>query len=97
MRYLKNYGLSDDDIKEVYNSLDDYDWSEVTFHRFRVMDLLDYFKSVGITNFKDMLLYKPDIFYLSASEMEKIINKCDVKNIIEKLNEDVINFELIGF
>ena len=96
MNYLKKYGLTDEDIDEIYDSLSDEDWYTITCMDTGVKKILNYFSSLGITNFKDMFIYKPNIFDLSVNEIEKCINECNIPDIVEKLKEDVINFDLLG-
>ena len=97
MIYLKEYNLSDEDLQEIYDSLSDENWYNITTYESRVCDLLDYFKSIGITNFKDIFLTKPNIFYKNAKEMRKYIEDSNIPDLIDKINEDAINFDLIGF
>lgn len=97
MKYLKEYNLSDEDLQEIYDSLSDENWYNITTYESRVCGLLDYFKSIGITNFKDIFLTKPHVFYKNAKEMRKYIEDANIPDLIDRINEDAINFELIGF
>ena len=96
MNYLKKYGLSDDDLQEIYDNLSDEDWMMVTNMSTRVERILDYFTALGINNFKDMFIYKVNIFYQHVDDLQKYISESEVPNIIEKLKEDINNFELLG-
>ncbi len=96
MNYLKKYGLTDEDIDEIYDSLSDEDWYTINCMDTRVEKILKYFKSLGITNFKDMFIYKPNIFNQHVDEIENYINESNIPDIIEKLKEDVTNFDLLG-
>ena len=97
MKYLKEYNLSDEDLQEIYDNLSDEEWYNITTFESRVCDLLNYFKSIGITNFKDILLNRPIVFYKNAKEMRKYIENSNIPDLIDRINEDAINFELIGF
>ena len=91
MIYLKEYNLSDEDLQEIYDSLSDENWYNITTYESRVCDLLDYFKSIGITNFKDIFLTKPNIFYKNAKEMRKYIEDSKEKEQMNTINNDEIN------
>lgn len=96
MNYLKKYGLTDEDIDEIYDNLSDEDWYTINCMDTRVKKILDYFNSLGITNFKDMFIYKPNIFNQHVDEIENYINESNIPDIVEKLKEDVTNFDLLG-
>lgn len=97
MMYLKEYGLSEEDIEEIYDNLCDEDWYTIISTASTVCGLLDYFSSIGINNFKDIFMNKPIVFYQNAQEMRKYIEESNIPNLIEKLKEDADNFELLGF
>lgn len=96
MNYLKQFNLSDDDLDEIYDSLSDEDWQFVSATKIQIEDLLEYFISIGITNIKDIFLYRPNVLYQYAEDMEQYIKDCKDKDIVSKINEDVENFELLG-
>ncbi len=96
MNYLKQFNLSDDDLNEIYDSLSDEDWQFVSATKIQIEDLLEYLISIGITNIKDIFLYRPNVLYQYAEDMEQYIKDCKDKDIVSKINEDVENFELLG-
>ena len=46
--YLKNYGFTKEDIKDIYNNLDEEDVHELIIHEDRIINILNYLKSIGI-------------------------------------------------
>lgn len=96
MEYLREYNLTEKDIQEIYDKLNDEDWYTITSFESKVCDILDYFNAIGINNFKDILLNRPQVFYKNAKEIKNYINNSNVIDLIDKLNENAINFELIG-
>ena len=48
MDYLKNYGFTKEDIKDIYNNLDEEDVHELIIHEDRIINILNYLKSIGI-------------------------------------------------
>lgn len=96
MKYLNDYGFSDDDISSLCSVLSDYDLIEFSSYRRRISELLDYLKSIGFINFKDLLFKKPKIVYIAVDDLKKFILECDTVDIIKLLNEDVNNFNLLG-
>ena len=96
MSYLKDYNLSDEDLQEIYDNLSDEEWILITGSSSKIKEILDYLTSLGITNVKDMFLYKMNIFYQHADDLENYIKKSEIPDIIDKLKESVLNFDLLG-
>ena len=95
MSYIKNYGLTDEDIKEIEEYLSDEDINNYYVSELRVAEILDYLKSLGIKNIKDILMYKSNIFYESVNTIKK--NIPNDKIIIELINEDYQNLDRLGY
>lgn len=95
MNYIKNYGLTDEDIKEIEEYLSDEDINNYYVSELRVAEILDYLKSLGIKNIKDILMYKSNIFYESVNTIKK--NIPNDKIIIELINEDHQNLDRLGY
>lgn len=96
MNYLTKYNLTNEDIKDIINSIDDDDKLELELNEERVSSIIDYFLSIGLTNIKDIIITKPNLFYDDINSIKMRIEKYSNTNIIELLKEDPINFDLIG-
>ena len=92
MNYLKDYNLSDDDINEIIDTIDSTDYNEYITKEDKIKSMLDYFVSIGITNIKDLLMYKSYLFY---ETLEVIKNKIR-KEIVSYINEDIAYLDMIG-
>ena len=64
MKYLKKYGLSLNDIKQIEESLDDMDLNLLYVNEDKVISILDFLVSIGFTNVKELLMYKSNLFYI---------------------------------
>ncbi len=95
MDYFKNYGLTDEDIEEIEEFLSDDDINNYYISELKVIEILDYLKSIGIKNIKDILKYKSNIFYESVNNIKKNIKKDPI--VISLINEDIQNFDRIGY
>ncbi len=96
MNYLKKFNLSDKDLDEIYDSLSDENWQFITATKTQVGTLLEYLISIGITNIKNIFLYRPNVLYQYAEDMKKYIEESQITDIVQKINEDVENFDLLG-
>lgn len=95
MKYLKKYGLSLNDIKQIEESLDDMDLNLLYVNEDKVISILDYLVSIGFTNVKELLMYKSNLFYIKLDVIIDRISK-DKENIIKEINEDVSYLDKIG-
>ena len=96
MEYLTKYNLTTEDIKDITSSIDEDDKLELELNEERVSSIIDYFLSLGLTNIKDIIITKPNLFYDDVNSIKMRIEKYSNTNIIELLKEDPINFDLIG-
>lgn len=95
MDYFKKYGLNDEEINEIKNYIDNDDANNYYVNELDVIEILDYLISIGIDNIKDILKYKTNIFYEKLDNIKKSFD--NRKDIIKLINEDITNFELIGY
>lgn len=96
MEYLKIFNLTDEDIKDITNSIDEMDINEISMKEEKVIEILKYFISMGITNIKDIIIYKTYLLYDDIETIKDKFNKYSNINIIKLINEDAVNLELIG-
>lgn len=95
MNYLKKYSLSNEDIKDIENNLDDMDINLLYVNEDKVIDIIDYLVSIGFTNIKDLLMYKTNLFYVKLDVIKARIDK-DKDNIINEINKDVNYLYKVG-
>lgn len=96
MEYLTKYNLTTEDIRDITSSIDEDDKLELDLNEERVSSIIDYFLSIGLTNIKDIIITKPNLFYDDVNSIKERIEKYSNTNILELLKEDPINFDLIG-
>ena len=96
MDYLIKYNLTNEDIKDITNSIDEEDRLEIEMNEEKISSILNYFLSIGLTNIKDIIITKPNLFYDDVNSIKMRIEKYSDTNIIELLKEDPLNFDLIG-
>ena len=95
MNYLKKYSLSNEDIEDIENNLDDMDINLLYVNEDKVIDIIDYLVSIGFTNIKDLLMYKTNLFYIKLDVIKARIDK-DKDNIINEINNDVNYLDKVG-
>ena len=95
MKYLIDYNLTEKDIEDINKTLSEEEWIMLTTSTSRIEEILDYLQSLGITDFKELFINKTNVLYQNVDKIEKKINECNIPNIIEKLQENIHNFDLL--
>ena len=98
MNYLKDYNISDEEIKNIEQVLEQ---AEVNIDIFlyneeKVKSILNIFKNIGVTNLYEIIITNPYMFYDTISSIESKINGYKDKGELARLiNEDPNNLDII--
>ena len=95
MKYLIDYNLTEKDIEDINESLSEEEWIMLTTSTSRIESILDYLQSLGITDFKELFINRRNVLYQNVEKIDKSINECNIPDIIEKLQENIHNFDLL--
>jgi len=99
MNYLKRYGINDEQINRIIKAINDSDVNIDIFEYEEeyVIDILNLFVDLGVTNLYEIIVTKPSIFCESYEYIKsKIDSYGDKVKLARLLNEDAYNLELIG-
>ena len=96
MEYLKKFNLTSEDINDIVNTIDEQDIMELEFNEERVASIMEYLVSLGIKDIKNILIYKTNIFYDDLESIKRRFDEYTGIDIIDVINENLINFDLIG-
>lgn len=97
--YLKEYGLTDEQITSFKDLIQNNNLSIDTFefNIESVKEILDLFVDIGVTNIYGIMITNPGLFYDTTSSIKKRIDKYEDKSELARLlNEDPDNLSLIG-
>ena len=86
--YLKKY-LSLEEFRVIeldFSTLDKYNFDE---NEYNVTRVLEYLKSIGVVNFKDLLLDRKDICFKDLDILKSEVSKIRQDLIVKIINEDV--------
>ena len=98
MNYLKDYGISDEEIENINKILDvaEVNVDIFLYNQEKVKSILDLFKNIGVSNFYDIIITNPYMFYDTVSSIATKINGYRDKNELARLiNEDPNNLDII--
>ncbi len=99
MNYLKSYNLSDEQIKSIEDAIKEHDVNIDIFKYDpeKVVEILNLFLSIGVTNLYNIIMANPSMFCDTVSSIRKRINKYENKyELARLLNEDALNLNLVG-
>ena len=87
MDYLKEYNLSETDIEEIVNNIDEMDRMEYEIHEENICKILDYLKEKDF-DIKKLLMYKSYMFY---TKYEVLVDKLNTipEDKISKINGNI--------
>lgn len=94
MKFLLDYGFSDQEIEEFSENVP-AKLLECIFNSYRlVAKNLDSLKEMGITNYKEIFKKYYDMFLIDNSNFMNIFNKYDREDLVDKLikNPDILEF-----
>lgn len=87
--FLSKYGLSKDDILEIKGHFDTDFIYNLGVMKSNAMEVLGYFQSIGVTNFKNLILYRCDLCFMDVKHIKEQIGKYDEKLIVYIMNNDI--------
>ena len=93
MKYLNEYGLSDEEIKSLEDTLIDTDL--FTYEVDKVMNILNLFRDIGVNNYYGLISIGHEMFYDTVNSIKRRIDEYGNKDELARLiNEDAHNLVL---
>lgn len=87
--FLNKYSLSKEDILEIKGHFDENFIYNLGVMKNNVIEVLDYLQSIGVTNFKNLILYRCDLCFMDVDYLKGQISKYDEKLIVYIMNNDI--------
>lgn len=95
MEFLREYNFTDNDILEIMNNNHEAIVEYFIHNKDNAIQVIDYFKEIGISLNKDMFKYRLDIFSRDIDSIKNNIAMYNVSILVELINDDITNFELL--
>lgn len=90
MKYLEEYNLTEEQINDLKNSLEDTDLFE--FEVEKVCSILDLFRGIGVNDFYNLIKVGYEMFYDTVKSIKRRIdNYGDSSELARLINEDAYN------
>lgn len=99
MEFLLNFGLLEDDIKEIVDINYQFVIENLVLNKNKVGEIVNYLLSIGINiqAIKEIFMYQVGLFFKTLGEIKLSFEEYELDSIIKSLNYDVNNIELIDF
>ena len=99
MEFLLNYGLNENDIRDIQNEVDNDILKNIELNQKNVIEIIEYLNEIGINDMtiKDLFLKQIGIFHRTKNEIASVFDEYELDSIIKSLNYDVNTVDLIEF
>lgn len=87
--FLSKYGLSNDDIAEIKGRFDGKFVYNLGIMKNNVSEVFDYLQSIGVSNFKNLIIYRCDLCFMDVKYLKELISKYNEKLIVYIMNNDI--------
>ena len=97
LSYLKEYDLSDDQIKDIINTYDNVLLKNLNFSKRNVKEIIKYLKDIGVEDIYNVIKNRIDLFFLPLSLVKQNFTKLDKNMLLYLLNnsiDDLINYNI---
>lgn len=88
--YLEEY-VTLEELKVVEYNFSSQDKNNFNYYEQNIREVLDYLRSIGVVNFKDILLYRKDICLKNLDILKDEINKINKNLMVYLFNNDISN------
>lgn len=95
MEFLKEYSFTDSDILDIMNNNHEALVDYFVHNKDNAIQVINYFKEIGITLNKDMFKYRLDIFSRDVDSIKNNIAMYNISILVGLINDDITNFELL--
>ena len=93
LKYLCYYGLSEKDVEEISEYVDEEVYTELGLFEGLVSENIKYMKDFGVSNYAQVVLKFPDIFLRDSESFRNIFSKFDHDDLIQKVEKNPAVFK----
>ena len=97
LNYLKEYDITDDQIKDIINTYDNNLLKNLSFSKKNVKEIINYLKDFGVEDIYNVIKNRIDLFFLPLSLVKQNFTKLDRNMLVHLLNnsiDDLINYNI---
>lgn len=97
LSYLKDYNLTDDQIKDIINTYDNELLKSLNFSKKNVKEIIKYLLDFGVEDIYTVIKRRIDLFFLPVTLVKQNFTKLDKNMLVYLLNnsiDDLINYNI---
>ena len=97
LSYLKDYNLTDDQIKDIINTYDNELLKSLNFSKKNVKEIIKYLLDFGVEDIYNVIKKRVDLFFLPITLVKQNFTKLDKNMLVYLLNnsiDDMINYNI---
>ncbi len=97
LSYLKDYNLTDDQIKDIINTYDNELLKSLNFSKKNVKEIIKYLLEFGVEDIYNVIKRRIDLFFLPVTLVKQNFTKLDKNMLVYLLNnsiDDLINYNI---
>jgi len=97
LSYLKDYNLTDDQIKDIVNTYDNDLLKNLNFSKKNVKEISKYLIEFGVEDIYNVIKNRVDLFFLPLQLVKQNFTKLDKNMLVYLLNnsiDDLINYNI---
>ena len=99
MKFLLEYGLSNEDIEEIVKNNQESIIKNIELNKDNVIKVVNYLKEIGVgaNVIKELFIYQIGMFYRTKEEIQSVFDEYEIDSILKSMNYDVNTVDLIEF
>ena len=94
--YLMKYNMSREEIYDLKNMLTKEVLASYMLSSTTIIDNLNYYKELGITNLSNIIKYRPDLLLSDRKNIDNILSKVDKDLFISLIDNNIDDLILFG-
>ena len=97
LSYLKEYNITDDQIKDIINTYDNNLLKSLNFSKKNVKEIIKYLIEFGVDDIYNVIKNRIDLLFLPLSLVKQNFTKLDKNMLVYLLNnsiDDLINYNI---
>lgn len=97
LSYLKDYNLTDEEIKDIINTYDNELLKSLNFSKKNVKEIIKYLMDFGVEDIYNVIKKRVDLFFLPITLVKQNFTKLDKNMLVYLLNnsiDDLINYNI---
>ncbi len=97
IEYLKQFDITTEEVNDIKNHLNNEIVTNLEIMQQNVIEILAFLKDFGVTNFINIIKYRPDLCFKDKQNLESKINEADKELLLFIFNnniDDLISFNI---